>query len=91
MSHSTVATAPESSGATAKALREEKHGKRTQEESTSAQETPLKHGRRAQNRTDDASSKKLVQRKRHKRTRCNGELFLGSTVEGIKKVTFLSD
>ena len=51
MSHSTVATAPESSGATAKASREEKHGKRTQEESTSAQETPLKHGRRALNRT----------------------------------------
>ena len=70
-SHSTVATAPESSGATAEAAREEKHGKETQQESKSAaQETQLMHG--AAGATDGSdhtpSFKKPAQRKRHKRT-----------------------
>ena len=75
MSHSMVATAPESSGATAEASREEKCGKRTQEKSKSAQETPLKNGPRAQDGSNHASFKKTVQRKRHKRTGRYGELF----------------
>ena len=75
MSHSMVATAPDSSGATAKASRKEKHEKRMQEESKSAQEILLKHGRRAQDENDHASSKKPVRRrKRHKRTGRYGEL-----------------
>ena len=64
MSHSMVATAPESSGATAEASREEKRGKRTQEKSKSAQETPLKNGPRAQDGSNHASFKKTVQRKK---------------------------
>ena len=75
--HSVVATAPESSGATAEATREDKHGKETQEESKSAtQETLIKHKPRAQDGGDHASSKKPIWRKRHKRTGCHGEHLL---------------
>ena len=72
ISHSIVVTAP---GATAKASRKEKHGKRTQKESKSAQETVLKHGPRVLDERDHASSRKPVWRKRHKRVGHYGELF----------------
>ena len=71
----TVATPPESSRVTAEASKEEKYVKGTQEKSKSAQETPLKNGARAQDGSNHASSKKTVQRKRHKRTGRYGELF----------------
>ena len=74
--HSTVATAPESSRATAEATRKDKHGKGTQEESKSAQETLLKHKPRAQDGCDQTSSKKPVQRKRYRRTGRHGEHLL---------------
>ena len=74
--HSTVATPPESSGATAEAAREEKHGKGTQQESKSgAQETQLMHGAGAPDGIDHTPSKKPAQRKRHKRTGRYGEQF----------------
>ena len=67
----TVATPPESSRVTAEASKEEKYVKGTQEKSKSAQETPLKNGPRAQDGSNHASSKKTVQRKRHR----YGEIF----------------
>jgi hypothetical protein len=78
--HSTVATGPESSGATAEVGRGERHGEGGQEESkTAAQETQLKHGPRAQDGSHHASSsikKPAAQRKRRKRTGRHGELLL---------------
>ena len=70
----TVATSPESSRVIAEASKEEKYVKGTQEKSKSAQETPLKNGPRAQDGSNHASSKKTLQRKRHKRTGRYGEL-----------------
>ena len=64
----TVATAPESSGAVAKASGDDKHMKGTQEKSKSAHKTLLKQGPRGQDGSVHTSSKKPVQRKRHKRT-----------------------
>ena len=71
----TVVTPPESSRVTAEASKEEKYVKGTQDRSKSAQETPLKNGPRAQDGSSHASSKKTVQRKRHKRAGRYGELF----------------
>ena len=71
----TVATPPESSRLTAKASKEEKYVKGTQKKSKSAQEAPLKNGPRAQDGSNHVSSKKTVQRKRHRRTGRYGELF----------------
>ena len=71
----TVATSPESSRVSiSKASKEEKYVKGTQDKSKSAQETPLKNGPRAQDGSNHASSKKTLQRKRHKRTGRYGEL-----------------
>ena len=73
-SHSTVATA---SGATAEAVRVEKHGVETQQESKSAaQETQLMHGAGAPDGGDHTPSKKPTQRKRHKRTGRYGEQLI---------------
>ena len=74
-SHSTVATAPKSGGATAEAVREEKHGKETQQEyKSAAQETQLTHGAGgAPDGSDHTPSKKPAQRKRHKRIGRYGE------------------
>ena len=77
-SHSTVATAPESSGATAEAAKEEKHGKGTQQEfksESAAQETQLMHGAGAPDGSDPTPSKKPAQRKRRKQTGRYGEQF----------------
>ena len=72
--HSAVAAAPESAGATCYCIA--KVARSGKEESKSAtQETQLKHGARAQNGSNQASSKKPAQRKRHKRTGRHGEQF----------------
>ena len=70
--HSVVAAAPESGGATCIA-EVMKSGK--EEYKSTTQETQLKHGSRAQDGSNQASSKKPAQRKRHKRTGRHGEQF----------------
>ena len=70
--HSAVAAAPESAGATCIV---EVARSRKEKCKSATPETQLKHGLRAQDGSNQASSKKPAQRKRHKRTGRHGEQF----------------